>query len=1192
VYSVSFLSLKDFLNFRRYSVKNGLRGFVAFLSIAFVVLALAIPSNVSAQIVSGDLVGTIFDKTGATVPNATVEAVGVATGVKYPTEANGNGEYRFNNLPIGAYNITASSPNFAATTVNGFVIELNKTSTLQITLEIKGAVTSIEVSGQAAALDTTTAQISSTFDQRLTQDLPTASNNGGSGILNLSLLSAGVASSGGIGAGSGPAIGGQRPRNNNFTIEGVDNNDKSVTGPLVNVPNDAVAEFSLLQNQFAPDFGHSSGGQFNTVVKSGTNSYHGEAYLYSQNRNFDAVDQSKKNQGIFSNPRFDDNRMGGTFGGPIIKNKLFFFGDLEYNPVGQATVLGSPVCTPTAAGFTALSSVAGLTANNLAIFEKYGVPAPTQEVQSTAGGNTCGNDQISTAGGFASNELVNGTAIPVGIPSIVGPNFTNNWAVVGSIDYDLSTSDQLRGRYIYNRSVGIDTAAFLPTFYTPLPVKNHLVAINEYHTFSPTVQNEFRVGYNRFTSVVSAGNFAFPGLDSFPNIVVNDLNGINIGPDANAPQFTIQNTYQIANSVTWTKGQHTLKFGIEGRKLIAPESFTQRARGDYEYTTLQQYLDDKSPDYLAQRSVGASTYYGDQSALYWFVNDNWRIRPNLTFNFGVRYEYTTTPFGARSQALNSGASVPGLLDFSSPRAPKNDWAPRVGFAYSPGNSGRTSIRGGFGMAYDVHYDNIGILSLPPQLSVTENSLPTANTSNFLANGGLPPSKGGITNYDLANPKCAGFATAAACAQSFTTTYYPPNVKDPKSIDWTLGVQHTFWNDYTAEVRYIGTRGIHLDVQSIINLNAVTTPTNFLPTYIGNAPSQATIDALPLSLGTLTGGVANGEVGESPFNPTYLAAGFGTTGNPLTAFEPEGASTYHGLATQLTRRFNKGMQFIAAYTYSHLIDNSTADFHTTDITPRRPQDFQGLSLDRANSALDHRHRFTFTFLYDEPFFKNSNAIVKNTLGNWEIAPIYTYQSGEWATAQDGVDANLNGDAAADRPIFNPAGVGVTGSGVNPVCRSVVPNADCSLQTIFCTGTAIYDGPYGPGNPCTAGVDVVDNVVAYSAKNPKAKYIQAYYGALANVGRNTILMPAINNIDITALKRFTITERYRVEFAAQAFNLLNHPQFIAGSVNDVGGIFGVTGSPRNALEPQNGIFNQFNKVLPSNARTMQLSLKIFF
>jgi len=327
-------------------------------------------------------------------------------------------------------------------------------------------------------------------------------------------------------------------------------------------------------------------------------------------------------------------------------------------------------------------------------------------------------------------------------------------------------------------------------------------------------------------------------------------------------------------------------------------------------------------------------------------------------------------------------------------------------------------------------------------------------------------------------------------------------------------------------------------------------------------------------------------------PKFENAGFT---NFLTAFEPQGSSTYHGLAAQITRRMSHGLQFVGAYTFSHLIDNSTADFHSTDLTPRRPQDFTNLSADRANSALDHRHRFTLALLYDEPFFKSGNRLLKNTLGNWEIAPIYTYQTGEWMTAQDGVDANLNGDAAGDRPIFNPAGVGVTGSGVAPLCRSSIPAADCTLANVL--SSAAKDP--------TTGVkyDVIDNVVGYKALNPTAKYIQAYYGAFANIGRNTILSPATNNFDLTVVKRFTITERYRVEFAAQAFNLLNHPQFLpccaagagpgalGGATNQITSQ-GITGSARSALEPQKGIFNNFSAVFPSEARALQLSLKVFF
>src|SRR6202166_3922591 len=424
------------------SVNQNFRRFFVFSCMAILALSLTIVVAVSAQVISADLVGTVLDKTGAGVPGATIEAVNSETGVKYNTEANESGEYRFNNLPVGTYSLSASSSNFATTTINNFQLELNKTSTLQITLEIRGAATSIEFSGAAPALDTTTAQITSTFDQKLAADLPVSSVTGG--VLNLSLLSAGVATGGGIGAGTGPSIGGQRPRNNNFTIEGVDNNDKAVTGPLVTIPNDAVAEFSVLQNQFTPDFGHSSGGQFNTIIKSGTNSFHGDAYIYSENRNFNAIDQSVINNGLTSNPPYDNNRMGGVFGGPIIKNKLFFFGALEYDPIGAASVLGAPVCSPTSAGYSALAALPGISATNLGILQKYVAPAAFINTSGKCGApSTPGSETVTSNTGATAT-------VPEGILSFAGPNYVNDWAALGSIDYDLSQKDQLRGRYVYN----------------------------------------------------------------------------------------------------------------------------------------------------------------------------------------------------------------------------------------------------------------------------------------------------------------------------------------------------------------------------------------------------------------------------------------------------------------------------------------------------------------------------------------------------------------------------------------------------------------------------------------------------------------------------------------------------------------------------------------------------------------------
>jgi hypothetical protein len=250
-------------------------------------------------------------------------------------------------------------------TFSDFRVELNKVATIAASLDIGSQSAIVEVSGATPLLNTTNAQIDNTFDTKITTDLPVSAI--GLGVLNLALLQSGVSTSGGVGAGTGPSVGGQRPRDNNFTIEGVDNNNKSVTGPLVNVPNDAVQEFSALSNQFSPEFGHSNAGQFNTVVKSGTNDIHGKAFGYFQNRNFNAIDQSviqALGQGA-KNPRFDDNRFGGQIGGPVLKNKLFYFGDFEYRVLGQASVVAGGLCAPTAAGYATIQGIPNISANNL-----------------------------------------------------------------------------------------------------------------------------------------------------------------------------------------------------------------------------------------------------------------------------------------------------------------------------------------------------------------------------------------------------------------------------------------------------------------------------------------------------------------------------------------------------------------------------------------------------------------------------------------------------------------------------------------------------------------------------------------------------------------------------------------------------------------------------------------------------------
>lgn len=309
--------------------------------------------------------------------------------------------------------------------------------------------------------------------------------------------------------------------------------------------------------------------------------------------------------------------------------------------------------------------------------------------------------------------------------------------------------------------------------------------------------NETRLAYRRFSQPITIpSGLSFPGLDQFPNIGLKDL-GLDIGPNPNAPQTYVENNYQVVNNLTWLRGNHSLKFGGDFRRVISPQSFVPRQRGDYQYNTFDLFLRDISPDFLAERTVGASPYYGDQHLLYAFAQDDWRVRNNLTLNLGVNYSYQEVPKGANLQALNSIASVPGLIEFNVPKEQLWNFAPKAGLVWSPsfdtgmlgrvfGSQGKSSLRAGFSMAYDYIFDNLYILALPPQSNQTNSVEPDEALPGFLASGAIPP-----TPVDVGNDPAAARANTAS---------FIPDQEVPYSLTWTLSFQRQFLKDWSFEAR--------------------------------------------------------------------------------------------------------------------------------------------------------------------------------------------------------------------------------------------------------------------------------------------------------------------------------------------------------------------------------------------------------
>ena len=1116
-------------------------------------------SSLHAQVTTGTVRGILKDQTGAVIPAATVTITDPKTKVSQTVQSGGGGEFQFNNLLVGSYTITVQPPpdsNFSTLTLNDVLVQLNKITDLTPVLQPAQAQASVTVSaGGVELVDTTSINLSKTFSSRQVIDL--AQTGTGAGIYNLALTSPNVVSSGGVGLGTGGSVGGQRPRNNDFIVDGIDNNDKTVSGPQIYVSPESVAEFNVLTNQASAEFARSTGGQFITVTKSGGNDFHGTAYEFMQNRHLNAIDNLQTLAGITrdTQPRFDQNRYGFNIGGPLYlprfgeggpgtyhwsgKNKLFFFFQFEQSGLGQAASPGN-VSAPTADGIALLQNLSGLSTNNFGVFRQF-VPVaatnnagtiPVCAVLRDSSGNCPGGSQI---------------AVPIGNIAFASPNFQNNRNVVFNLDFTQSSNTEHHSRFIFNRNRTIDNAATFPEFFAPVPVDGRLFSYTLIHNFSPKFTNETRLAYRRFVQRFPVPDVTFPGLDQFPNIDLDDL-GLSIGPDSNAPQFTIENSYQIVDQATYTHHQHSIKFGVDWRDIISPQSFVQRSRGDYEYPNLDFYLRDIQPSF-GERTVGASPYYGNQHLFYGFAQDDWRWKPRLSLNLGLNYVYQQVPLTAQQQTLNSIASVPGVLTFDEPKSQKKNFAPRVGLAYAPnfqsgwmhrvfGDADQSSIRASFAMAYDTIVDNLYVLSLPPQLNQTVDvgtNFPGTPlvTPAFLANGGISPN---VLPGATTDPAAARAATSAWIADQ----------QVPYSLSWSLTYQRELHKNYALEIRYLGSRGVHLPTQSHINIQPSVSnePGGFLPTFL-SAPSQDTLDSLTTTLDDIQA--------RSNILPQFENAGFVS---PITAFQSNGNSTYHAGSAQLTRRFNRGLQLSAAYTWSHLIDDSTAEVFSTVLTPRRPQDFQDFQAERGDSALDHRQRFVSSALYDLPFFATSSSHWKRSiLGGYSLAGTLTFESGSKVTVLSGIDSNLNGDPAPDRTIINVNGVADTNSLVSPLLNS--------------------EG----------------EIVAYLAQNPSAQYIQAGLGALADAGRNTMQLPAIQNLDFSVFKNFGFGEgSKKIQLRADFYNAFNHPQYVPGSVNGVEPIT-TTGVAQFNTVGRND-FDVASHVFSSHPRVIQLALRFNF
>ena len=1095
---------------------------VAFYAVVCTLLACGLAGFASAQTTGGTLRGAVTDSQGLAIADANVSITNTETKVTTPLSTTGAGLYNYPDLAVGTYSITVEKDGFQKVVRSGIQIFANQVTEVNLSLPLGSVTSTIEVTGGTPLVQTGTAQLSNDFNTMQVTELP--NTDAGGSPLNLAMLAPGTTPQGAGITGEGGSIGGTRPRMNSFTIDGVDDNRLDITGHSQNVIQDSVAEFNLLTNQFSAEYGHSAGGQFNIITKTGTNQWHGDLWYYNQNRDLDAMDNLQKQSGLIAPIRNDINRPGGDLGGPIIHDKLFIYGSYQ-NLIEGFSSQGVTQEAPTAGGLATLESVA---ANSSVL---------------------AGLKQFPTAPGFDQFFVVNvpGTSCaPCGIPfgsiSPLAPNFLNQKDFIINGDYTQG-KHSLSFHVLYDRQ-----RQPFPNFSTPQsqftgaePVDARKYLFKDTWIINNRFVNDFRVSYSRFSLALTVPT----AFTNFPNIELDD-SGLNIGPDGCAPQSNVINTYEARDTMSYVHGNHTFKFGGSYTRWIAPSNFLARSRGEWDYTNINEFVNDFVPTGSngALRGAGDGLFSGNEYGISLFAQDDWKVTSRLTLNLGLRYEWESVPFGESLQSLNAISNLPGpvarlypggptSIPFATPKSDTNNFGPRVGFAYDPFGNGQWAVRGGFGISYDVTPQNFPSISLAPQLQTEQNPILTCSLAGAPAwcpdfTGGSGNGQGFLAGGGLlqVNVPCTNQADCRNSAGA-----YDVNIVQPKVLTWSLGVQHQLARDSSLEVRYVGTRSLELPIQARLNTQSgFTAGLPVIPTYLTDAAIPAAVPATAANLGQWDDFENNANTcpttGPSPFR--YGAEGFCGL---LTGFPPLASGIYHAVSVDFNHPVGHGLTFRANYTYSKNIDDVTNELFSSRVNPRRAQDWQDLRDNRGLSALDVPHKLALSWVYDMPGLNSDNGFARGLTHGWEFSGTWLVSSGTPVTILNDADANGNLDSAGDRPVFNPAGTVNAGTSVDFVCNDGAGGATriVAASDVDANGFA----------NCGANNDA--NIVGYVTQDPTARYVQALLGTKSTTKANSWRSPGINTWNMGFAKTTKITERLNLQLGFSAYDVFNHRSY---------------------------------------------------
>lgn len=942
------------------------------LTISLLALMLAVfflPSLAHAQLTRGALSGTVTDATGAVIAEANVKVTNVNTNQVRTATTNSEGIYRLAALEPGSYRITIQKTGFAGLEARDIIVRTSQEVTFNAELKVAATNELVEVAAQSEAitLNKTNPTIGLTSTSRQAVELPLSA---GRNVNNLALLSPNVFTAPGS---TGMSANGQRARNNNFTIDGSDNNDIGVTIPASPIVPEAVAEFQVQTNPYNVEFGRNSGAQINVITKSGSNQIHGDVFEYYGGSALSALDNREKVAGLDRPARFNRNQFGFGLGGPIVKDRTFIFGLMQGDRLRQGSTPGPVIRVPTQAGFAALGAVplrpGQSQANRQALLDSIRFLNDAVYNQNLVFNNV--NNSV----------LANGVAIQTGQVTVPNTQSNNTWNFIIRGDHRLREGDNLTLRYSYNKPFTLNNSSntqFGSLFAANTSTLDQNAAISETHIFTPNLLNEFRASYVR-------RNLQFPEND--PNTPTTTITGLfNFGGASNFPQSRIQNSYQFSDILTWQQGRHSMKFGADIRRVHLANVSAFDLKGTFTFNSLESYLNNVAVTY--NQAFQTAIFDARQTQQFYFAQDDFRVTPNLTLNLGLRYELSGAPLGffGATDPQSLAALVPGPV-----KKDTNNLAPAFGFAYSPKvedgffgklfGGGKTSFRGGYRISYDILFYNIL----------------TVNAANFPFSIVLQQNNATDIFPNLTPPRPLAFDPIA----TFVNT--PENAGTPYAQIYSFSIQREMYRDFVVEVGYTGSRGINGINQLQANPAILT-------------PEQAA---------TVRSNVGKTGVDPTRTIPTVQERRLFPQFGPRVLIATEAQSSYNAGFVSVNKRMSHGLQFGLAYTFSKNISNNDESLNIAGLSggsPQVPQDFFNYGAEKSLSVFDRPHRFVVNYIYEIPWFNSSLAqapVIKQLFSGWQFSGVTAFQSGQPFTIVTGVDTNGNG-AGGDRPDFNPAG----------------------------------------------------------------------------------------------------------------------------------------------------------------------------